>query len=462
MNLRNAEVGKKIRAAFPSSIKSIDPDTRTITFIASTQNEDRYGDCVMVEGWDTSNYAKNPVFLWAHDSSQLPIGKCVGLAKQMGSKPALVQKIQFATADENPFADNVFKLYKGGYLSAVSVGFIPHEMSLRMDEETGYITGYDFTKQELLELSAVPVPANSEALALAMKSSDGISGVELCKLAIKSVIDKAVADKVLDAAAGESVLGKFYESFVKSAPKEQEVGAIELPGIPDEEVKEVLGNDNASAVDKVAPKVDKASFIADAFAELKTMVDALCTDMKAVSGSHDSLHKKVDAIKECVETNYVLNNAAPAAETKAADAPAEVPPTVEEAKAGEISDAIAVPAETKAAEGEVVPAPAVETKDGVIVTEVIPEVPATVVDKAVEVVTEDKGTEVPAAVVVDPLESFLKELVVVPEVKSSPELTQAVDGETTQKIAPELSSDPDPNLSTGVSVKSFLAALLTK
>lgn len=459
MNLRNAEVGKKIRAAFPSAIKSIDEANRTITFVASTQTEDRYGDCVMVEGWDTSNYAKNPVFLWAHDSSQLPIGKCVGLAKQMGSKPALVQKIQFATADENPFAENVWKLYKGGYLSAVSVGFIPHEMSLRMDEETGYITGYDMTKQELLELSAVPVPANPEALALAMKSSENISGVELCKLAIKSVIDKAVADNVLDAAAGESVLGKFYESFVKATPMTPD-HAKELPGISDEEVKEVLGNDNAPTVEKVAPKVDKASFIADAFAELKTMVDALCTDMKAVSGSHDSLHKKVDAIKECVETNYVLNNAAPAAETKAADAPAEVP-AVETEKAAE--PVVEVPAaEVKTAEAEVVPAPAVETKDAVIVTEVVPEVPAAVVDKAAEVVTEDKGTEVPAAAVVDPLESFLKELVVVEEVKSLPELTQAVDDGTTQKTAPVLSSDPDPNLSTGVSVKSFLAALLTK
>jgi hypothetical protein len=49
-------------------------------------------------------------------------------------------------------------------LRAVSVGFMPLEMTRYVDLE-GHMTGYEFTSQELLELSAVPIPANPEALA---------------------------------------------------------------------------------------------------------------------------------------------------------------------------------------------------------------------------------------------------------------------------------------------------------
>ena len=48
-------------------------------------------------------------------------------------------------------------------LNAVSVGFIPLEWTETKD-------GYDITKWELLEFSAVAVPANQDAIAEAVKS----------------------------------------------------------------------------------------------------------------------------------------------------------------------------------------------------------------------------------------------------------------------------------------------------
>jgi phage head maturation protease len=48
---------------------------------------------------------------------------------------------------------------------AVSVGFMPLEQPNAIKDLEGRTTGWEFTSQELLELSAVSLPANPEALA---------------------------------------------------------------------------------------------------------------------------------------------------------------------------------------------------------------------------------------------------------------------------------------------------------
>jgi hypothetical protein len=83
--------------------------------------------------------------------------------------PALIQRVQFATKEQYAFADTIFNLYRGKFLNAVSVGFIPLEQPEPILDADGRSTGgYEFTSQELLELSAVPIPANPEAVARAL------------------------------------------------------------------------------------------------------------------------------------------------------------------------------------------------------------------------------------------------------------------------------------------------------
>src|SRR5690606_34693226 len=55
------------------------------------------------------------------------------------------------------------------FLRAVSVGFRPREFNLRR-AQGGAVEGVEYTKQELLEISAVAVPANPHALAKALAS----------------------------------------------------------------------------------------------------------------------------------------------------------------------------------------------------------------------------------------------------------------------------------------------------
>lgn len=129
---------------------------RQIAFTISTAKRDRHGDTVAVDGWDTKAYMANPVVLYGHNYSQPPIGRCVSLTK---APSGLVALAEFATADLNPMGDQVYRMLKAGFLNATSVGFLPKDWDDTKD-------GRDYKSQELLEFSVVPVPANSDALAI--------------------------------------------------------------------------------------------------------------------------------------------------------------------------------------------------------------------------------------------------------------------------------------------------------
>ena len=77
----------------------------------------------------------------------------------------LLATVEFAPT---AFAQEVELLYRQRFLRAVSVGFRAREFSFRKGRD-GSVDGVEYTRQELLELSAVPVPANPHALAKALE-----------------------------------------------------------------------------------------------------------------------------------------------------------------------------------------------------------------------------------------------------------------------------------------------------
>jgi HK97 family phage prohead protease len=122
----------------------------------STADVDRDNDTISMAGWELGNYLSNPVVLWAHDHRSLPVGKAVGVSMEGGK---LVAEIEFAG---HAMAQCVKDLYEGGFMRAFSVGF--RALEWNYNEERG---GIDFKRQELLEFSTVPVPANPHALVAA-------------------------------------------------------------------------------------------------------------------------------------------------------------------------------------------------------------------------------------------------------------------------------------------------------
>jgi HK97 family phage prohead protease len=140
---------------------------RALRFTISTGAVDRECDRVAVTGWDLRNYARNPVVLWGHDSTRLPIGRAFDLGLEGGALKASVEFIPYYTPEGGSFAEAVLRLARAGFLAATSVGFRPVKWDYTQDPERGaddWFPGIDFEEQELVEFSIVTVPANPEAL----------------------------------------------------------------------------------------------------------------------------------------------------------------------------------------------------------------------------------------------------------------------------------------------------------
>jgi hypothetical protein len=180
--------GLQVEAIAPSDQPAI------IDFIASSEALDRYDEIIAANGWQLDNYRRNPVFQNAHQYGDIifTLGKALITEIRSGgtssASPYLFQRIEFAI-DVNPMARIAYGLYKGKFLNAVSVGFIPirwldgdgNERSTRSHAPTLPRSGASslrtphsavrtYLEQELLEVSAVGIPANPDALALAFKS----------------------------------------------------------------------------------------------------------------------------------------------------------------------------------------------------------------------------------------------------------------------------------------------------
>lgn len=143
---------------------------RTFTGIASTPSTDRMGDIVEPQGM----IIKTPTpLLWQHDSCD-PIG-WVTAAKV--SKNGIEVQCEIATI--NPDSNDAgavelakrlstaWQMLKSKLVRGLSIGFDPIESA---QIEGTY--GYRFLKTELLELSAVTIPANADCTITAIKSID--------------------------------------------------------------------------------------------------------------------------------------------------------------------------------------------------------------------------------------------------------------------------------------------------
>jgi HK97 family phage prohead protease len=138
-----------------------DVQERTYTVTLSDGGVDRHGDTVAVDGWDLEAFKSNPVLLWAHNSSLPPIGTVKNLRVEDGK---LRGELKFS--DVNPFAQQLKAQVDAGEIGTVSVGFAPKELEVAEDRDDGqsWMPPLNFLKQELLELSLVPVPANPRAV----------------------------------------------------------------------------------------------------------------------------------------------------------------------------------------------------------------------------------------------------------------------------------------------------------
>ena len=108
-----------IYKTFESFTKRFDDSLMTIEHYITTATPDRYGEVINPAGMDDSNFRKNPVVLFCHDSRNLVIGKNVTLTPDEFGIKAVTRFADTETGKE------LYRLNKEGFLNAWSIGFIP-------------------------------------------------------------------------------------------------------------------------------------------------------------------------------------------------------------------------------------------------------------------------------------------------------------------------------------------------
>lgn len=152
-----------VRAAMTAAVEPAADGSRRMTFILrSGETADRNGYRTNSRGWKTDDYMRNPVVLWAHDQASLPLARCIRL---WTDGDMLKAEAEFTPAGALRFNDSVFDLLQGGFLNAVSCGWVPIDYEFVETEDGAWEIA--FKEQDLIEFSIVPVPADPGSLRIA-------------------------------------------------------------------------------------------------------------------------------------------------------------------------------------------------------------------------------------------------------------------------------------------------------
>lgn len=204
-----------LRRSVDITTRAVDEESRSVEVIASTETLDSHGD-ILEQDWDLKRYKKNPVVLWHHNIFEsgpwsfggavrpedlLPIGKAENVKVTDGQLEA---RLVFASAELNPLADKIFRMFKEGMLKAVSVGFKPGKITEELKDGRKV---YRLGDNELREISVVPIPSNPDAVAksiawerehLGRMAANGTANAEENTMAMtdqeKQAFDAAIAD----------------------------------------------------------------------------------------------------------------------------------------------------------------------------------------------------------------------------------------------------------------------------
>ncbi len=186
------------RAYTLMTVKSFSEDERVITGIASTPSPDRDGDILDPDG---AIFGSDIPFLWQHDSRQ-PTGQCRVKRVKEGLEitATLVAPFPGMPSQMASRLDEAWAAIKSGLVRGLSVGFRARKYAFL---DTG---GVHFQEWEILEVSAVTIPANADCTIQTVKSYDharhGIPDME------KPVVNSHISEKTLPAGQMKNPVNK--------------------------------------------------------------------------------------------------------------------------------------------------------------------------------------------------------------------------------------------------------------
>jgi len=282
----------------PDSQKAVNADG-SIDFCISNEGQDRDGDTISLEGWQTDNFAKNPVVLFAHQHDELPVGKSVSLRREAGE---LISRVEFTPRDMNPLGDTLRRMYAEGFMNAQSVGFQPETWQQRSESDEG-ANGWHFTRQDLLEHSCVPVPSLPTALMRAHEAKINTTPLrEWCEKMLDGDIRTGLARDDLERAwavrtASPMTLVEFrsinpnLNGSEIATPDVTELDGVNVSEAPVEEIGTVKV--------RVVPEIDEPAF--DSLAERIASAIHAKTRIPVSPAAEQRLRSAIAGVKDAME-----------------------------------------------------------------------------------------------------------------------------------------------------------------
>ena len=261
-------MSKKEYIQLPVEVKSVEENS--LWTVMSTDDEDRHGEKVS-QNWNFNNFLKNPIVLNGHQYNDTT--ETIGRVDVLSLKEhSLEGKIRFAV-EENPKAKIIFDLYKGGFLNAFSVGFIPGE------------------ENELLELSAVTIPANALALAKAKGIDIGDMEVDYSELTVNQLKDVLKERELPLTGNKKELIGRIEDNdeevVIEEEKDEQEADESDnLIEETDAEIKELFQEKAGRVLSATSKK------------KIQSAINALQELLEADSKSYEEEEEEEEPIKK--------------------------------------------------------------------------------------------------------------------------------------------------------------------
>jgi len=162
----------------------------TATFSSEILNS--YGFWVKTGGIDLERFRNNPVLTYNHQTHELPVGKVINIRIEDNR---LVGEVDFDIKDARGL--ELKRKYDEGYMSGFSIGIIPKVYSedkndIKMGQQYQTVVAC-----ELLEIAAVTIPSNSDAVRMYNQSGEVIEMAENMNLHFSTYKNKKLMLKVL-------------------------------------------------------------------------------------------------------------------------------------------------------------------------------------------------------------------------------------------------------------------------
>lgn len=261
LEARGADSDGIVRKAFRAP-GSWDRASRSARFVMTTEEEDRYGDIVRIAGVDLDAFLANPVVLPFHSSRSMPVGTWEDVEKVDRGRPKRIEgRAVFPPEGEMAMADEIAKGVQLGLLRGASIGFMPKNLEIRMEDETKRFLGYDILESELFECSIVAVPANPRTLVRDLGGDEAVA-----KRILEETLDTWLRhyDAIAGREAYEEALARLGPARTISAPtserKDAEAAWKDFSAAAERAIADQIGIEDAPGiVDEVAlAAVEKA------------------------------------------------------------------------------------------------------------------------------------------------------------------------------------------------------------